>query len=371
MSNPKNLEPTPYPNRITQNILPQKPINSTDAQTQLSFVKNELLSLENKYDNLMKLFSKSEKKVKDQSEELKKLKQSNDNLLKENNLHKKTIQKINVDKISLEKTIEENKKYISKIENKLISGVKNQFLIEQNKSLKERIDFLEVENKKLNDKEEYINNEKKNIGKQAKIIEKVIDIKTEEIQNYLKNEGKENNNINQDIIYDIGKIKNENEELKTKNEKLIQQNEDIAKKYKNIQEKIQEVNFAKCTLTKMVVEKENIINEMTTQKKEYEDNIEKLKDEKNILQKYINDLEIKQKEDEEKRLKEEEEKRKIEEEKKKKEEENILNMANEKNMIKDYKIQMQILEYANKDLTEKLANSENQIDILEKSLETI
>ena len=371
MSNPKNLEPTPYPNRITQNILPQKPINSTDAQTQLSFVKNELLSLENKYDNLMKLFSKSEKKVKDQSEELKKLKQSNDNLLKENNLQKKTIQKINVDKISLEKTIEENKKYISKIENKLISGVKNQFLIEQNKSLKERIDFLEVENKKLNDKEEYINNEKKNIGKQAKIIEKVIEIKTEEIQNYLKNEGKENNNINQDIIYDIGKIKNENEELKTKNEKLIQQNEDIAKKYKNIQEKIQEVNFAKCTLTKMVVEKENIINEMTTQKKEYEDNIEKLKDEKNILQKYINDLEIKQKEDEEKRLKEEEEKRKIEEEKKKKEEENILNMANEKNMIKDYKIQMQILEYANKDLTEKLANSENQIDILEKSLETI
>ena len=40
-------------------------------------------------------------------------------------------------------------------------------------------------------------------------------------------------------------------------------------------------------------------------------------------------------------------------------------------MIKYYKIQMQLLEYANKDLTEKLANAENQIDILEKSLETI
>ena len=67
MSKPKNLEPTPYPNRITPNLLPQKPINSTDAQTQLTFLKNELFSLENKYDNLMKLFSKSEKKVKDQT----------------------------------------------------------------------------------------------------------------------------------------------------------------------------------------------------------------------------------------------------------------------------------------------------------------
>ena len=197
-----------------------------------------------------------------------------------------------------------------------------------------------------------------------------MQIKTEEIQNYLKNENKENN-INEELIFDIGKVKNENEELKLKNEKLIKENDEISKKYQNIQEKIQEVNFAKSTLTKMFVEKENIINEMTKQKKEFEDNIEKLNNEKNVLQKYINDLELKQKEDEEKRLKEEEERRKVEEEKKKKEEENILNITNEKNMIKDYKIQMQIMEYANKDLTDKLANAENQIDILEKSLETI
>ena len=65
----KTLEPTPYPNRLAPTIIPQKPINSTDSQTQLNFVKNELLSLENKYDNLMKLFSKSEKKIKDQAEE--------------------------------------------------------------------------------------------------------------------------------------------------------------------------------------------------------------------------------------------------------------------------------------------------------------
>ena len=388
MSKPKILEPTPYPSRITPNIIPQKPINSTDSQTQLNFVKNELFSLENKYDNLMKLFSKSEKKLKDQSEELKKIKQSNEFLNKENNINKITIQKLNNEKNSLLKTIEENKKYILKIENKLIKGVKNQFLIEQNKSLKERIDILEIENKKINDKEEYINNEKKNISNQAKIIQKAMQIKVEEIKNYFENENKnknkndnninenenENNKniiINEEIIYDIGKIKNENEELKIKNEKLNKDFEEISNKYKNIQEKIQEINFAKSTLTKMIIEKDNIINEMTLNKKEYENNINKLKEEKNILQIYINDLEKKQKEEEQKKLKNEEEEKRIKEENKKKEEESILNINNEKNMIKDYQIKIQMLEYANKDLSEKLSLANNQIDILEKSLENI
>jgi hypothetical protein len=119
----------------------------------------------------------------------------------------------------------------------------------------------------------------------------------------------------------------------------------------------------------MLVEKENIINEMNKNKKEYEDNMEKIKNEKNVLEKYINELKTKQKEEEEKRKKEEIENKRIEEEKK--EEESILNINNEKNIIKDYKIKIQILEYANKDLTKKLANSENQIDILEKSVEKI
>ena len=58
MSKPIILEPTPYPSRFTPIIIPQKPINSTDYQTQFNFVKNELLALENKYDNLNKLFLK-------------------------------------------------------------------------------------------------------------------------------------------------------------------------------------------------------------------------------------------------------------------------------------------------------------------------
>ena len=143
MSKEKKIEPTPYPIRPMPNIVPQKPINSTDSKTQLYFIKNEL-------------FSKSEKNIKEQSVELKKLKSLNDNLKKDENINKKVIKKISEEKNNLMKIIEENKKYISNIEKKLISGVKNEFLVEQNKSLKDKLDILEVENKKLKDKEEYI-----------------------------------------------------------------------------------------------------------------------------------------------------------------------------------------------------------------------
>ena len=94
MSKQKILEPTPYPNKISQNIISQNGNNPSDSQSQLKAVKNELSSLENKYENLMKLFTKSEKKLKERSEEIIKLKQSNEAYLKKNNLQKKGIEKI-------------------------------------------------------------------------------------------------------------------------------------------------------------------------------------------------------------------------------------------------------------------------------------
>ena len=47
------------------------------------------------------------------------------------------------------------------------------------------MDTLEVENKKLKDKEEYINNEKAKVENQEKINSKTIQIKNEEIKNFL------------------------------------------------------------------------------------------------------------------------------------------------------------------------------------------
>ena len=359
MSKEKKIEPTPYPIRPMPNIVPQKPINSTDSKTQLYFVKNELFSLENKYDNLMKLFSKSEKKVKEQADDLKKLKILNDNLVKEENINKKIIKKISEEKNNLMKIISENKKYIANIEKKLISGVKNEFLIEQNKTLKDKLDILEVENKKLKDKEEYINNEKAKIENQAKIIQKAIQIKNEEIKNFLNSENNSNNTdktINEEMLYNIAKDLKEKEELKLDKEKLENINKENETKIKTYKEKIQELTFAKSTLTKMLAEKEGIINNITNEKASLLDEINSLKDDNKILNKKIEELEldIKNRDDLEKK--------RIEEEK-------ILD--EEKNNIKDFKIKIQILEYSNKDLSQKLSNAENQIDILEKSLEKI
>ena len=359
MSSKEKIEPIPYPNRIQPNIVPQKPINSTDSQTQLYFLKNELFSLENKYDNLMKLFSKSEKKIKEQAEELKKLKSSEKNLIKEENINKKIIQKITEEKNNLMKIISENKKYISKLEKKLISGVKNEFLVEQNKILKDKLDILEVENKKIADKEEFIKQEKKNIEEKAKIIQKAIQIKSEEIKKYLTKEKKENNNnneIDEEIIFNIGKDLKQKEELKIENEKLKNINNENNTLIKSLNEKIQELNFAKNTLTKMLAQKENDINSISAEKASLLDQVNTLQEDKKILNNHIQDLELKIK------SKEEEEQKKLEEEK-------IFN--EEQNKVKDYKIKIQILEYANKDLTQKLCNSESQIDILEKSLEKV
>ena len=352
MSKEKKIEPTPYPIRPGQNILPQKPINATDSKTQLYFIKNEMISLENKYDNLMKLFSKSEKKVKDQADELKKLKNSNDNLIKEENINKKIIKKFSEEKNNLMKIIQENKKYISTIEKKLITGVKNEFLIEQNKSLKDKLDLLQVENKKLKDKEEFINNEKNKVENEAKIIQKALKIKSEEIKNFLNKE----NNINEEMIYNIAKDLKEKEELIKDKENLENINKENDIKIKTYKEKIQELSFAKSTLTKMLAEKEGNINKLNEEKASLLDQINSLNDDKKILNKKISELEL-------------DIKNKIEAEKKRIEEEKIL--SGEQNKIKDYKIKIQMLEYTNKDLSQKLSNAENQIDILEKSLEKI
>ena len=70
------------------------------------------------------------------------MKSSEKNLIKEESINKKIIQKITEEKNNLMKIISENKKYISKLEKKLISGVKNEFLVEQNKILKDKLDIL-------------------------------------------------------------------------------------------------------------------------------------------------------------------------------------------------------------------------------------
>ena len=158
------------------------------------------------------------------------------------------------------------------------------------------------------------------------------------------------------MLYNIAKDLKEKEELKLDKENLENINKENETKIKTYKEKIQELTFVKSTLTKMLAEKEGIINNITNEKASLLDEINSIKEDKKILNKKIEELEldIKNRDDLEKK--------RIEEEK-------ILD--EEKNNIKDFKIKIQILEYSNKDLSQKLSNAENQIDILEKSLEKI
>ena len=106
----------------------------------------------------------------------------------------------------------------------------------------------------------------------------------------------------------------------------------------------------------MLAEKEGEINNLLKEKNDFIEQINSLKENNILLNNHIKELELDIK------TNEENEKKRIEEEK-------IL--TDEKNKIKDYKVKIQVLEYANKDLSQKLLNSENQISILEKSLEKI
>ena len=97
-------------------------------------------------------------------------------------LKKKTLQKISAEKNLLEKEIDNNKKYITKLEQKLLSGAKNQFLIEQNNQLKEKIFKIENElNINLNEMNyiKQINNKQE---KDLKILNRALDLKINEIK---------------------------------------------------------------------------------------------------------------------------------------------------------------------------------------------
>lgn len=331
----KVIEPTPYPQKMPV-LFPQKPINSTDFPTQVNILKTELGCLENKYESLLKLFNKTDKKLKDQQEHVKKFKQINDTLFKENIILKKTIQKLNNDKAAMEKTNDENKKYIIKIEQKLLNGVKDQFLIEQNTKLKNRVDEMEMEKKKILDKEEYINKEKEKIDEKIKILQKALKLKIDEFKS-------KDIKIDEETLIEIGIKKEQYDNLKSNNLSLSKENKELKDLSKDFEEKLQAINYAKSKLTEMLVEKENLINDLLSEKQAFEYDIEQLTTEKNILQKYFEDNENKEKNIQ-------------------KEIENEINKNN--NIITSLELQV-------KDLTDKLNIANNKIETLEKSLDLV
>ena len=329
------IEPTPYPEKIPPSITlrPQKPINSTSYETQMKILKNELGSLENKYDALSKLFNKSEKKIKEQTEELKKLNNNNEALSKETSIQKITIQKLTNEKSNLQKINDDNKKYIDKLEKKILNGVTNQFLIEQNKELKNRIDELEIENKKLVDKEEFFSNNSQKITEKMQKMENAMNLHIENLKNDLNI-----SEISKEKMINFIKLETEISNLKTENSLLKNKNQEFESLSGKFETKLQEVNFAKSKLTAMLVEKENAITEMLNQKKDYEDSIEQLKTEKSELEKYKCDIQ---------------------------------NNKKYEMLIQELSKNLKNMEFQNMKLVEKINLDKNKIESLEKNLDIV
>ena len=142
-----SITPTPYPSKPKFQSIGS---TSNSYPTQIAALKKEISSLETKILSLTKINQKLDKKTKEQGEDIKKLKQNNVSLSSDNLILQKSLQKISAEKLSLEEQIKDNKKYITKIENKLINGASNQYLNEQITNLKNEKELMNEEIEHLN-----------------------------------------------------------------------------------------------------------------------------------------------------------------------------------------------------------------------------
>ena len=320
--------PTPYPRKQTD-------INTNSNYNQISEINNlrkQLSDLENKYNNLLKLFNKNEKKSKEKNNELKRVKTDNENFNNDYIILQKTLQKISLEKNILEKEIENNKKYINKLEQKLLSGAKNQFLIEQNNQLKDKLDKLQNElNIYLNE----IKNLKQIKNKQEKdlkVLNRALDLKITEI--------KKENNISKEEIINISSQKEEFELYNIEINKLKKENEKLKENLDLLGKKLEELNYEKNKLSEMMILKENLFDNLNNEKENLKSAVNQITKERDMLKQLIETAHIEQK----------------------KIEKDVLFEATENNN------KISSLELEIKDLTQQLNQSKIENEMLNKSL---
>ena len=133
--------------------------------------------LQNELNALSKQLEKIDKNLKFKNAELKKIKLINDSLLKENNNQKKVIESLNSEKVILNSKMINLKDYCNKMEKKLLSGSKNQHIIEinnklrqENESLENELKYKEEENKELIIRNNLLNDEINILKKEFKLL---------------------------------------------------------------------------------------------------------------------------------------------------------------------------------------------------------
>ena len=282
-----NINKVKYLNDINNDKVISKKIKGKNIK--------EIKKLQNELNSLTKQFEKIYKSLKNKSEELKKIKLINENLLKDNNNQKKIIDSLNNEKVLLNSKIISLKDYCNKMETKLISGSKNQHIIEINNKLRQ-------ENESLNNEIHYNEIEKKDLIKQNNILNDEINFLKKEFQSSLQNCNNHNNNNSNNSNNEISKILSElfqqKKKLKTYEEEILNLKND--KKQNNIilqkkEEEIQSLNYGKTQMTTIIAHKENEIHNLTIERDSFQQHFQECNNQLRTLKDKIKDYEIKKK----------------------------------------------------------------------------
>ena len=234
----------------------------------------DIKKLQYELNSLTKQFEKIDKSLKKKNEELKKIKLINDSLLKENNSQKKIIDSINSEKAMLNSKIISLKDYCNKMETKLISGSKNQHIIEINNKLRN-------ENESLMNQLHFYESEKQDLMKQNELLNDEINILKKEFQSSLECKNNYNNtNNNNKNVYNENKVSKIISELTQEKKKRISYEGDIQKLKDEInkkdlilrkkEEEIQSLNYGKTQMTTIIAHKENEIHNLTIERDSFQ-----------------------------------------------------------------------------------------------------
>ena len=233
-------------------------------------------NLKDEYSQLGKINEKNKNKVSELINEINELKVINNNLEKELTISKKSNERIMSEKYNCEKIIKENKSYIIKLESKIFELSKsksinlfehNHKITKENENLKQ--DIINKENQIKGILEENLN-----LKKEINILNNTISTKLEN----LKFKG----DLKSSLLYNIGVIKlelDDSKELnKEKDKTILTLKKEIDKKNKLLQD--------------ITFDKSNIIEELMKQKEENENILKENNKLKEQFSKYINDFEI-------------------------------------------------------------------------------
>ena len=300
-TNDSSTKPTPqHLHTKSSHHSPSKP--SYDKPSQIALMKKELSTIQTELENQIKLNTKIQKKLTEQTDELKRLKQENTSLSSDNLILQKSLQKLTTDKNIVESQLTDNKKYISKLESKLLNNASNQFLNEintklktENTSLKDSISSLENQNASLS-------NEIAHLQQQITILNKAIQIKlnnanlnTSSPSSSPSKDQNQKHSFTKDHLLLLAQSQSQNETLLQTVSTLKNDQEQLIKQLETQNQKYQELSYAKAKLMEMYVEKETQLNNSTIENNSFQTKLNQIISERDMLRECIEKATIQQK----------------------------------------------------------------------------